>query len=675
MSAGIREHPDGVVDEVTHLLSEPITWFLTYPNWPSGFNSLGRTPLEISIAIAKNNNYFVRYGVDVTDHRCGIEGNWNRYLKYAKHIIDVDSDHISQLWNLLALHMDGIPTTVRTPMLHGVAYGPSGFKRAALYFNTCWLSYSEFEERFPNFISVIDRTLNTNGMFCPPFIEWVSYDFVDTEIARTKFYWRISPNNQTKQLSEIAGHSPDLDPARKMFEHFRPLSTSRQFEPLLGLQLSFDPHAELCHQKLYFSCPEWGWNQPKGLLDLIIYLSDTFSLDLWPLYTMLGVFSDYKIQLNPTFCSIAAGELHPSVTFYFYPILEKMPWIPKEKTWQARSFSQKTHTEFQNNAKEIESCITFIDRICEHAIEYVLRARTEDGYWTDFALPQGISDEWVTAYITTMLSKNSALFNRMMPSVEWLKDRFRTGEGWGYNKNADTDADSTALSLIALHRIGRTLPEGACDALLRFHLPNSDMDPKQGNNPAEIMSVVLLAQLETNLVEADVICNATTSLLSQQRKDGGWSAFWWKDDLLATYRAVEALNAFVRCATSITLGDHLLLNLAKPAVDAVRNALPFISARTIPNEPFVLGLWLNSWFAANGTLSHPSIGRILYHLHSLQQNDGRWLSVPMRRAAMTSLLSPFISDSDILYLDPQCLITTTTVIAGLKVLQKALKAI
>lgn len=683
---GIRERAEEVADEVEYLLTEPLGWFLKHPNWPSGLTLEG-FPFKLSVDIASNNNPSVRYTVDVTDHRRGMAGNWSRYLECAKHInMGTATDQTSQLWDLLAKHLDGIRATSRTRMMHGAGYGKSEFKRSSLYFTTRWLSYAELENKFPDYTSAIDRTLKKCGGSQPSYLDLISYDFVDGEIARIKLYWRLSPNEQTKQLYDITGQHPDLAAAGKVFGHFLASRNLRQLESSLLWQLSFDPETKFPRQKIEFSCLSWGWNQPKTFLDLLIYLSNTLSLNLWPLYTMLSIFSEYKIQLAPTDVAIGPGESHPSVTFYFSPVLEQVPGeIPLVGTTSLPgSIYKKLNAPYTSSPSDMAgSQLELIDRMLARAIDYILRARGTDGSWVDFALPQGTSDEWTTAYITATLSNDPALQNHLASSIEWLQERFRPGEGWGYNRNTSADADSTALSLLALHRMGATPPEGAREALLRFRLPSGGysaytdwtLDHEQGMGAAEITSTALLAQAETGLVEADLISNTVQILVSQQRDEGGWNAFWWKDDLFATYIALQALNSFVRLATLDQGRDHLPTNVVESAIKAVRDARPSVSAQATPDEAFVLGLWLSSWFAAHGNVYYPSVDRIFWQLRSQQQEDGRWLSVPIRRIARTKLLRPWArSDSGRLYLDSKCLITTTTVIEGLRVLRRAMKA-
>ncbi len=673
-SISMCECTDEIADDIASLLAEPLGWFLSHPNWPSGLNAPGRIPVEISLALAGDGTPTIRFSIDVKDHRQGMPGNWSRYVDYARRITGISADQTPFLWDLLSNHLNGVPFSIRTLMLHGVGYHSSGYKRASLYFNMGWLPYPELKTRFPEYGSVIDRNLNHCSGFQPPAVEWISHDFVGSTIARTKFYWQLDPTDQPT-LSDLAGQHPDLGAAAKVFNHFRTSMGVRPKERSIGLQLGFNKQEKLCRQKLFFSCPEWGWRQSKGLLSLIHYLSDTFFLDLQPLYEFLGVFSHYKIQLKPTLVTFGPGETPPPVTFYFCRVVErgiseiqgKSTLVPEEK-----------HPHI--TSKGIRSRLKVIDEMCARAVDYILRARNPDGYWTDFTMDQELLDEWVTAYITASLSDSDdpSLHHNFLSSSEWLRNRFRPKKGWGCSKTAEQDAESTALALLALHRMGEPLPQGACDTLLQYRLPTggySRYAGTQNSGQPEITAAVLLTHIETGTAEPDEVCGAVVNLLSQQQKKGEWNAFWWDDNLFAISRVLRALNAFVQFATS-SKSDQIPMSLLDSTVRATKRGRAFISSQAIPNEPIVLGLWSTSWVAAHGDVHYPSVDRTLCHLHSLQQKDGRWFSVPLRQAIKTKPHRLWTrSHMGGLYLDNQCLITTATVIEGLKALQKALTLI
>jgi len=681
VSLGIRESAKDVEDELEYLLKEPLDLFLMHPNWPSGL-TLSGIPIEISLAISSDGSPSIRYVVDITNHREGLAGNWNRYIEYTTAIIGKDQS--SQLWRLHAKHLDGISPLFRSRMFHGVDYGPNGFKCATIFFSyKNWIPYLKLEKQFPSFASAIDKSLNQYNGHHPPYVDIISYDFTSNgEIASNKFYGFLDYNNQKKQFSDVASCHPDLEFAGKVFEKFQAVSFAHKTERSLMIQFSLDPYTEVCRQKIHFPCVPWGWNNSRGLFDLVAYLSNTFNLNLWPLYVVLGIFSEYKIPLKPSWIGIGPGNFNPSVSFYFYPQLEQKPdiRIKNEMYLQNIDHNETNGIATISKKSKIPLHLELIDEMLNRAIEYIISTKEEDGHWIDFDLPQGKSDEWVTAYIVSILSNDMCKDSQIRIS-EWLHKRFRPGKGWSYNRKTKTDADSTALGFLALHRLGATLPEDPYETLLQYRLPSGgyhayidwDLDIEHGIGSAEITSLVLLAHIETGLQNFDIICDTVANLISQQRDEGGWNAFWWKDDLFATYRTILALNAFVQFATSGKETARLPINLVQSANNALKGARPSISAHAVSNEPFILGLWLSSWFAAQGNVHYPSVDRILYNLYSQQQEDGKWLSSPIKRIAKTKLLRPWArSDSGCLYLDSQCLITTTTVIEGLKSLRQAL---
>jgi hypothetical protein len=224
------------------------------------------------------------------------------------------------------------------------------------------------------------------------------------------------------------------------------------------------------------------------------------------------------------------------------------------------------------------------------------------------------------------------------------------------------------------------LPANTGAVLRRYRLPSGgfkayvdyDSDEEHGAGASEITASVLLAQTEAGLLECGDAGEAVANLVSNQRQEGGWNAFWWKDDLFCTHRVVKALSAISRDDRLTTHGTGAT---ARIAADAVRGAGPSISAGTIDSTPFLLGLWLSSWVSVSGNVNYLSIKRMLHQLQLQQCRDGRWLSVPIKRIGTTKLRRPWgRNDSGKLYADGHCLVTTATVLGGLSALHKALVA-
>jgi len=291
----------------------------------------------------------------------------------------------------------------------------------------------------------------------------------------------------------------------------------------------------------------------------------------------------------------------------------------------------------------------------------------------------GASEEWATAYIALILAADPTTREHLGASAEVLRRRFRPGAGWGWNQDSEADAESTALSLLAIQALGSPLPEEALGVLLRYRLrqggygayPHWDWDHEQGAGAPEVTAAVLLAALRL-AASGDAVAEAVANLVAQQREDGGWNAFWWKSDLFATHRVLQALIAVAEGNGSPTASRSAAV--ATSAAGAVQAGRDSLLATAVPEVPYVLGLWLSSWLAARGSPHWPSVERIIRHLQRQQRSDGRWLAVPMKRIAKTKLVRPWArSDSGRLYLDGRCLITSATVMEGLLELRNVLE--
>ncbi|MFX0208562.1 MAG: prenyltransferase/squalene oxidase repeat-containing protein [Candidatus Hodarchaeota archaeon] len=684
ISLAIREHVDEVINEIESVLLDPLNLFFKYSHWPSTLTFHG-VPVELSIGIKNDSNHSFRYVVDIADYSQGMVNNWVRSLRFAKEITGIATDKFPQLWELFTKHMDGIPNLIGTTVYGGIGYSCFGLKKAELYFFKNWSSNAEFEERFPNYSSAMDRFLNLDGGPNKFKLEALEYEFTETgEMTSTKFLGWLDYKNSKSQFSEVAGHHPNLTFAGKVFDHFRTFTDVYQYPNSIALQLSLDQYRELHPRKIFFPCYAWSWISPNGFLDLVRYLMKTFSISLWQLLAVHDIFSEYKIPLHPTWVSIGPGESHPSIGFYFCPILEGVTFTNPAGLSVAlpRIFTQKTKDRGTTITRDqMFGRLERIDEMISRGTDYILGMKETDGCWVDFILPHGMSDEWVTAYTTAALSKSPSLHHHLKVSIKWLQERFRPSEGWGYNRNTPTDADSTALAFLALHRMNVPLPEDAHTTLLRYRLPNGgystylneDLDYMQGVGPIEIIAGVLLTQLEAGLIEPSIIYESVTYLVSQKRGDGGWNSFWWKDDLFATCRVLNALNAFIRFATLDRQTTQIPDTIIQSAINAVKDMNLIFYHQTIPNEPFIMGLYLSSLLETQDHINYPRIDRILYNLYKQQQKDGRWLSVPIKRIKRTKVFSSGVRSDFVFHLDPKCLITTITVIMGLKAYYNTLK--
>ncbi len=517
-AAGIRDDGTEVAYESEQLLSEPLAWFLCHPNWPSGLAS-ENVPIELSISMGGDGTPWLRYSVDCADHRMGLGGNWPRYLREATRLASGVGVPPSVVWQLLASVLDGSPPLDRSRLYHGVGYAGGGAKRVSLYFSTAWLTYPNFRERFPDLVEPVGQAIDRWGSPRPLCFDGLAYDLTGQEPAhRTKLYQWLGCDVPSP-LNELAGRHPDLVAAGVLFNHYFSSNPPHTLSRSLLLQWSLLPPRMSCNQKLFFECTRWGWGNPRAYRELLSLLNNRFGMNLGPLYAMIAVFANYKILIRPTFLAIGPGPAHPSITFYFRPVLAE----PLRSASTSMVMGPMPDSFARNP-------VGLLEHMTRTATDFLLREKRSDDYWMDFALPIGPSDAWVTAYITAILSRMSGLHVELDRPARILRTWFRPNLGWGENGNAPTDADSTALALLTLKRLDRPIPDGASDILMRYRLHkggychdlNSDVDDEHGTGAPEITGIALLAMLEIGLADSAVINGCVENVLAlQHRRAGG----------------------------------------------------------------------------------------------------------------------------------------------------------
>lgn len=192
-----------------------------------------------------------------------------------------------------------------------------------------------------------------------------------------------------------------------------------------------------------------------------------------------------------------------------------------------------------------------------HGIEFLHQSRAAQGQWCDFSLAPGLSDEWVTGYVGSMVAKIDHPFAWKMAfhAWQWLSQRQSEG-GWGYNLLVPRDADSTIWALCLAQALGcdnwttsrhalqwlqhHTQPDHgmttyATEAPIRDFIQASKTTSLAGWTQSHICVTAAAAQL------APFRLSACDFLRTRQEADGRWASYWWCDDEYATSLAVEAL--------------------------------------------------------------------------------------------------------------------------------------
>lgn len=191
-----------------------------------------------------------------------------------------------------------------------------------------------------------------------------------------------------------------------------------------------------------------------------------------------------------------------------------------------------------------------VHRALERGLAAILDRQRLDGSWADYELPVGIATTWPTAYTLVALQDLTDDFARQervraarTRAAAYLADRFRPGEGWGYNESVEPDADSTALATLALEREGAGNAQSRA-ALLGFRCPTGgfgtfrreDRGDAWGHCHADVNPTVVWALGESAPDQA------VEAMLRAREPSGIWRSYWWVDDLYAIAANLRALR-------------------------------------------------------------------------------------------------------------------------------------
>lgn len=104
---------------------------------------------------------------------------------------------------------------------------------------------------------------------------------------------------------------------------------------------------------------------------------------------------------------------------------------------------------------------------------YFLSTKRQDRHWVEFTEAHGGADLWITAVVTAELTAmpvhclNPALREELQQSAEWLLSLQNKDGGWGFKTGEESDAESTAWTMLALRGLDRVVPESAGDFIQR----------------------------------------------------------------------------------------------------------------------------------------------------------------------------------------------------------------
>jgi Prenyltransferase and squalene oxidase repeat len=321
-----------------------------------------------------------------------------------------------------------------------------------------------------------------------------------------------------------------------------------------------------------------------------------------------------------------------------------------------------------------------IPEAIEHAVAYLLRERTQGGWWRDFFGTPVVdfSDEWVTAYVADALARvdleRATDAAREALTLLLTAPRRGGGSGWGYNVLLPPDGDATTWVLRLARSLGVTETErihAGSRFLAALARPDGGILSYSEDDAPVVDRVIRIGGSYAGWCNAHQCVNApaaalrinpatVSSLCESQRDDGSWPAYWWDADEYATAWAVEALAGGA---------EHRL---------AIDTAVAWCADRVCPDgavydadrepSPFATALALHAMNSAGSTRSAQAAAaaRAERWLLEHQLDDGSWRSSAGLRVPAPSAQSPSPSSEVILrYVPDRGVWTTATVLVAL----------
>ncbi|MFN6535642.1 MAG: prenyltransferase/squalene oxidase repeat-containing protein [Nostoc sp. EkiNYC01] len=357
---------------------------------------------------------------------------------------------------------------------------------------------------------------------------------------------------------------------------------------------------------------------------------------------------------------------------YFGAMHQPLSKIPGRS---ARTVSTEDATKQERgDAETIESAVTFL-----------LTARNSEGWWIDFQLAAGLSDEWVTGYVGAMLAniRDNRIPEAVSTAWNLLNSRRHRANGkWGYNRLPPGDADSTGWVLQLAHAIGESNSERARQAmqsLAAHQRPDGGICTYESE---ESIRAFIHASPEIGFagwcgshtcVSAAIAAlpeyrfQLQDYLRSTQQNDGSWLAYWWQDPEYVTALAAEAIAACYPNSDCITNAVAWGMNRL--------NSQGFVATSDNPSgSPFATAWCLRLLtLRRQDTPVQAAIAKVTNWLLAQQQPNGSWISSARLQVPLPDDLNPnqfnqWIYHGTIqgsLVFDKHCVFTTATVLQAL----------
>jgi len=455
--------------------------------------------------------------------------------------------------------------------------------------------------------------------------------------------------------------------------------------PQVGLECSFRQQHGL--EPLWFTLlddlVERGLCTPEkreGLLNWPGEITPIFSSLSWStLFTTESLFKPLNVlERGLSHIKMTYRPQHPlkakAYLGFLHQCLEKNS---NESSKKAQNLTTSQSITFPGNVEELDP--NRLNHAIESATRFLIDARNQKGWWRDFCLYKQRSDEWVTAYVGTVLAALPDQQAKLAARQAWflLVNRRQLEPAWGYNAFFSPDFDSTAWALRLATALGEMKSQRAQIAaeFIVKHISSTggvatyseELAPRVYGASVSVKGWSGVHTCVTAAVAGlEEIGEASLDFLKKtQQDDGSWKAYWWYDYEYATALAAEAL------ATSGYQRNYQQVKLAiEWAAERISPSGAVYSRQYANNSAFATAWCVRILALSNeqhhiGTPLHKAVRWLL----DSQKSDGAWDSSALLRLPQADIVDPDTHPSQP-FPDDKRLFTTATVIAALSAVLK-----
>jgi squalene cyclase len=206
------------------------------------------------------------------------------------------------------------------------------------------------------------------------------------------------------------------------------------------------------------------------------------------------------------------------------------------------------------------------------AAKFLETGQWPGGFWIDFELYVGMSNQWVTAYVAHCLARAVPQSPALAPAMSYLLRTELPASGWGFNRHVPPDGDSTANAVYLLARYGREFLDPSdllrCARTLASFQSEGDggfvtykaRQVRPGEEKPAFMyessgwtishlsvtGLAAVALLAFDAASAEAVFHphrqrAAGFIRKTQEPGGYWEDHWWHDRVYGTYWAARFL--------------------------------------------------------------------------------------------------------------------------------------